>query len=213
MMIVHYIWIGADEVPIPYLNNFRKCVALNPSFQFQIWKNQDCTNLLNEHELLEYWSSLTFACKCNLLKYLVLHKFGGIYTDFDIKWKIPFIKILNDFDLGYHDLILTILDNNPIQVNGKLVELMDDPFIVSKPNILGGCINYCRNRTDLKYDGEIYKNIQELRIHKTEPIGPFGLTEWLYKNNIRFAGFHQMTLLDHSGYFGEHEQRMNWKNI
>ena len=91
----------------------------------------------------------------------------------------------NDFEFGYHDLILTILDNNPIQINGKLVELMDDPFIISKPNILGSCINYCKNRTDLKYDGEIYTHTQELKIHKTEPIGPFGLTEWLYKNNIK----------------------------
>jgi hypothetical protein len=211
-MKVHYIWIGTEEIPFKYLDNFKKCTSLNPIFSFQIWKNHDCINILDEYGLSNYWLELTFICKCNLLKYLILHKFGGIYTDFDITWKISFTKILNDFNFGYNDLILTVLDNNPININNNLVDLLDDPFIVSKPNILGACINYCKNRNKLKYDGDFFIKNKQLKIHDLEPIGPFGLTEWIYFNNIKFSSFHQSMLLDKNGYFGKHEQKTIWKS-
>ena len=209
-LTVHYIWIGTD-VPSKYLSNFQKCASLNPNYNFQIWKTDDCVKLLKEHDLLEYWSTLSFICKCNLLKYLILNKFGGIYTDFDITWKVKFDKILYDFNFPGVDLLLTIIDNNPIRVDGQLVQLYDDPFIVSKPNILGSCINFCKNRKDLKYDGELYKTTKTLKTHTLEPIGPFGLTEWLFKHPTKINAFNQSVLLDHNGYFGIHEQKGAWR--
>jgi hypothetical protein len=88
---------------------------------------------------------------------------------------------------------------------------MDDPFIISKPGIFGGCINYCRNRTNLKSDGELYEKTREIKNHKLEPMGPFGLTEWLIHDKIRFSYFPQETLLDHNGFFGAHQQKSTWK--
>lgn len=212
-MKVNYIWIGTQEVPSKYISNLQKCASLNPNFQFQVWRNEECINLLQENNLFDYWTTLSFICKCNLLKYLILDKFGGIYTDFDIAWKVPFIKILNDFNFANVDLIATILDSNPIIVGNQPINLVDDPFLASKSNILGNCIEYCKNRTDLKYDGEIYLSTKELKTHKTEPIGPFGLTEWILNSNIKVSTFTQSTLLDHNGFFGVHDQKMNWKNI
>jgi hypothetical protein len=101
---------------------------------------------------------------------------------------------------------------NSIFINNNLVDLLDDPFIVSKPNILGACINYCKNRNKLKYDGDFFIKNKQLKIHDLEPIGPFGLTEWIYFNNIKFSSFHQSMLLDKNGYFGKHEQKTIWKS-
>ena len=179
-MDVNYIWIGG-EVPLHYMNNYNKCFKLNPQFSFNIWRNEDCLDLISEFGLTEIFNSLSFICKCNLLKYAILHKFGGIYTDFDITWKQPFLKIMND------------------------------PFIISKPNIFGSCIAYCRNRTQLKYDGEIYESTGQLKIHKLEPFGPFGLTEWLSYDKINYSHFLQETLLDTNGFFGVHQQKSIWK--
>jgi hypothetical protein len=200
-MNVHYIWIGNNEIPSNYLTNFRNCTKLNPEYQFTIWKTTDCLQLVEEHGLMEIFKPLSFICKCNMLKYLVLHKYGGIYTDFDIKWKYPFSKIIHNYNYPNVDIVLTSV--NPT--------LMDDPFIISKPGLFGGCINYCRNRTNLKNDGELYEKTREIKIHKLEPMGPFGLTEWLIYNKINFSYFPQETLLDHNGFFGDHQQKSTWK--
>ena len=200
-MNVHYIWVGG-EVPPQYMNNFKKCSKLNPQFSFNIWRNEDCLKLVSEFGLIEMFNSISFICKCNLLKYIVLHKFGGIYTDFDITWKQPFLKIMNDFNYPNVDIVLTSTNEST---------LMDDPFIISKPNIFGSCIAYCRNRTQLKYDGEIYESTGQLKIHKLEPFGPFGLTEWLSYDKINYSHFLQETLLDTNGFFGVHQQKSIWK--
>ena len=41
--------------------------------------------------------------------------------------------------------------------------------------------------TKFKIHIELYEKTKKLSIHKLEPFGPFGLTEWLYtKSNIKF---------------------------
>lgn len=209
-MIIHFIWIGNDEIFQQYISNYQKCIKLNNGFDSLIWRNEDCLRLLEQYNLVEQWSKLTFICKCNFLKYLILDKFGGIYTDFDILWKVPFYKIINDFDFSQKDIILTSISNSYIYKN-NVGSLMDDPFIISKPNIFKKCIDYCLNRTNLKYDGEYYHKTNQLMTHKLEPVGPFGLTEWLIEKNINFTHFPQETLLDNKGYFGVHAQKTNWK--
>jgi hypothetical protein len=200
MMDIHYIWIGG-EIPANYIKNFQKCTRLNPSFNFKIWRNEDCLALIEEYGLAEVFTPLSFICKCNLIKYIVLHKFGGIYTDFDIEWKVPFFKIMNDFNFPNVDLILTQTSD----------PLFDDPFIISKPNIFGSCISYCKNRTNLKIDGELYKRTGEIKNYVLEPFGPFGLTEWLQNRKIIFSYFPQETMLDNNGFFGNHYQKSDWK--
>jgi hypothetical protein len=212
-MNVHYIWLGNDTIPQNYINNFQKCSGINSGFLFQTWKNNDCLKLLEENNLLEYWSGLSFICKYNLVKYLILDKFGGIYTDFDIIWKQPFWKVMNDFKFGEADIIATVLDASYIDDKGIRYPLIDDPFIISKPNILGPCIEFCKNRIHLKNDGDHYLKTGELVLHKSEPVGPFGLTEWVYKNQIKMHYFAQQGMLDHNGYFGNHLQKNNWKSL
>ena len=138
-MTIHFIWIGSNEVvPQSYTFNYQKCIRLNPGYNYLLWKNEDCLKLLKRYDLVEQWSKLTFISKCNFLKYLILDKFGGIYTDFDIAWKIPFSKIMYDFGFPQKDIILTSVSNSYVYKDG-IGPLMDDPFIISKPNILGNC--------------------------------------------------------------------------
>lgn len=212
-MKVHYIWLGNDMIPSNYIKNFQECARINSNFPFQIWKNDDCLKLLDENNLTEYWSGLSFICKYNLIKYLILDRFGGIYTDFDISWKQPFFKIITDFRFGDVDIVSTVLDLSFIDDDGALYPLIDDPFIISKPGILGPCIEYCKNRVNLKNDGDIYLKTGQLITHKSEPIGPFGLTEWALKNKLKISYFAQQGMLDNNGYFGNHLQKNNWKNL
>ena len=201
-MEIHYIWIGNSNIPKKYISNYQKCVDLNKGFKFNIWQTEECLKLIEYYDLGNIFSSLSFISKCNLLKYVVLQKYGGIYTDFDITWKQPFAKIMNDFNFPNVDVVLTSTNENT---------LIDDPFIISKPNIFGSCITYCKNRTNLKYDGEIYEKTKQLVVHSLEPFGPFGLTEWLNVNQINYSYFPQEILLNSNGFLGIHEQKSIWK--
>ena len=213
-IIVHYIWIGGEDIPHPYLLNYQKCISLNQNdFTFMIWRNNDCISLLNQYNLFEYWSKLTFICKCNFLKYLILDKFGGIYTDFDITWKQPFFKIFNEFNYPINDIIITALNTDYLDKNNQVKWLLDDPFIISKPGIFGECIEYCMNRSQLKIDGEIFLKTGQQIQHKLEPIGPFGLTEWMYINKYKYSIMLQKGKLDNNGHFGIHTQQTNWKKF
>ena len=199
MIDVHYIWIGGSEIPSLYLANYQRCIQLNPSCNFLVWKNDECMKLVEEYGLMDVFTPLTFICKFNLIKYIVLHKFGGIYTDFDIEWKVPFGEIANKYNFPNVDIVLS----------STLTPIIDDPFIITKPNIFGGLINYCKNRTELKYDGELYMETGKLEIHKSEPFGPFGLTEWI--KNMKYTSFPQQSLLDSNGRYGIHSQKSGWK--
>ena len=200
MNTVHYIWIGGSEISSPYLINYERCSQLNPNFNFRIWKDEEGLQLINEYGLKEIFDSSTFICKVILIKYLILNKFGGIYTDFDIEWKLPFNEIISKYP--DKDLILT----------HTLTPVMDDCFIVSKPNILGSCVSHCIKRTNLMNDGELYIETGRLEISKLEPFGSFGLTEWLKNNSILYQSFLQQGLLDSNGIYGNHEQQLSWKS-
>ena len=203
MMDVHYIWIGGD-IHKHYLDNFQKCSRLNPSFNFRIWRNDECLALIEEYGLMETFTSLSFICKYNLIKYLILHKFGGVYTDFDIKWKQSFSKIMSDNNFPNVDVVLSAVP--PMYV-------LDDPFIISKPNIFGGCVAYCKNKDkkDWVVDGDLHLRTGIIKIHSAEPFGPFSLTEWARKNQINYGFFLQDAFLDRNGFYGDHQQVNTWK--
>ena len=212
-MNIHFIWIGGQQIPPKYIDNFNTCQKLNPKSSCILWGNDQCLTLLEENNLVEYWNTLSFICKCNLLKYLILDKFGGIYSDLDITWKIPFTKILNDYEFSHFQALFTVVNSYPINVGSSnvLVNLIDDPFIACRKGILGKCIEYCQTKTNLKYDGELYKSTRQLQTHKLEPVGPFSLTEWLYtKSNIKFNLMVQIDLLNGKCFYGKHDQKGEW---
>jgi len=212
-MLIHYIWIGSNSIPQEYLLNLERCKQLNPQYEFKVWENDESLQLLKDNNYVEYWSNLTFICKYNMIKYLILDKFGGIYTDFDIYWNKPFQEIFNTFSTP-SKILLSANDYSSIPIDGKVVHLLDDPFICSEPGMFGACLEYCMNRTKLVNDGDIYLETGELKSHKSEPIGPFGLTKWVYYNNININYFTQSGNLDQlKGRFGFHRQKGDWNKF
>jgi hypothetical protein len=201
-MIIHTIWLGSD-IPVRYHSNIKIHQQLNNGFHFIHWSDNDVIRLLNEYDLLELYNKLTFINKFNLAKYIILDKFGGVFTDLDIKWKKPFMQIMNEFNFNNVDLILTHSTYPNFYIDNKLMVLLDDPFIISKPQVLKKCIDYRVKRT-LRIDPKTNQT------HKAEPIGPFLLTEWVYYNDIKISMFNQEYYLDWNGYYGNHEQLGLW---
>jgi hypothetical protein len=193
-MMIHYIWIGGD-IPVKYMSNIRSCSQLNPSYQITYWKDNDIISLISKLDLIELYNSLSFMGKCNLAKYAVLAKYGGIVTDLDIKWKKPFYQIERDNNFPQADLIVTYPFTS---------DLFDEAFIIAKPGLFNDCLEYSKQRTNLKID------ISTGEQHKLEPIGPFLLTEWINRKNINVSYFSQANYLDGNGHYGNHEQLGLW---
>jgi hypothetical protein len=210
-LIVHYVWLGKNEVPQEYLKNFNSSLHINYEFYHKIWNDNNAEELLRKYNVLDYSSTLSFISKYNLIKYLILHEQGGIYSDFDIKWKVPFTKILQQYNFNQIDFLTTIQTTGMMHVEGIQVPILDDPFFVSKKNILGSCVTFCRSRTELIFDGELYNEKGILKHHSSEPIGPFGLTQWAAKTKQKFGFFTQKEYLDEKGWYGIHAQKMTWK--
>ena len=211
-MLIHYVWRGSKPIPPEYLSNLERCKQLNPQHEFKIWGNENILQILKDNNYIEYYSSLpNIITKVCFFRYLVLNKFGGVYSDFDIDWKVPFDIILkeNTPDTG---LLLTFNPYSSTIIDNKNIYLLDDPFIYSEKNKLDGCLEYCKNRTQLKNDGDWYLKTGELRQHPLEPVGPFGLTEWVYYNDIDINYFSQVGFIDQfKGKYGIHKQQTNWK--
>lgn len=201
-MIVHSMWLGSD-VPVRYHNNIKIHQQLNPGFHFMYWSDNDIIRLLDEYNLKDIYYSLHFMSRFNLAKYILLDKFGGVFTDLDIKWKKPFIQIMNDYNFNQVDLILTHSAYSDFYINNELKVLIDDPFIIAKQGVLSKCIDYRVNRV-------LRINPSTNKVHKVEPIGPFLLTEWIHYNNIKVSVFSQEHYLDGNGHYGNHEQLGLW---
>ena len=192
--MIHYIWIGGD-IPVKYMPNIKLCAQLNPSYQITYWRDNDIFSLISKLDLIDLYNNISFIGKCNLAKYVVLAKYGGIVTDLDIKWKKSFYQIEKDNNFPQVDLVLTY----PF-----IPEVFDDAFIIAKPGVFNDCIEYSKQRTNLKIDLSTGKQ------HKLEPIGPFLLTEWINIKNINVSYFSQANYLDGNGHYGNHEQLGLW---
>ena len=200
--MIHTIWLGSD-IPVRYHNNIKTHRQLNLGFQFVHWSDNDVINILNEYNSIDTYNTLPFLGRFNLAKYTILDKFGGVFTDLDIKWKKSFIQIMNEHNFNDVDLILTYTGYSGFYLNDERKFLLDDPFVIAKKEVLKKCLDYRLNRT-LRIDPDTNE------VHKSEPIGPFLLSEWVYNNNIKVSSFSQKNYLDWSGYYGDHEQFGLW---
>lgn len=98
---IHFIWIGSS-IPEKYVDNILKCKELNPDYKIYVWLDkqapekllnnvtcQDLTKFKSMHEeILNTISSN--AGKADILRYEIVYRYGGIYSDVDVIFVKPF---------------------------------------------------------------------------------------------------------------------------
>ena len=198
------MWMGS-QIPVRYYSNIDRFRSINPGFHHMHWEDRDVENILGEYGFSNLYLSMpSFITKFNLAKYTILDRFGGVFTDLDIEWRKSFLEIMRDQGFDHADMILTHpADTKHYYINGQLVYLLDDPFVITRPNLFGQCINF-RNSRSLRIDPKTGVT------HKAEPIGPFLLTEWIYAKGIKHRAFSQPQFLSRVGHYGYHEQLDLW---
>ena len=98
--IIHQIWSGIEE-PLPEF--FRELTETwkkhHPDWEYIFWDNERMNSFIQEF-YPEYWTSYNAAKyniqKWDLIRYLILHHFGGMYVDVDYECLESFESLLEN---------------------------------------------------------------------------------------------------------------------
>ena len=217
--IINYIWQGPSSIPKYYIDNVSICQKLNPYYQINIWYDTDCNILIEKYNFNEIYKTLHGIQRYNFIKYLIMHDIGGVYTDFDIKWKQSF-DFLMQLPKRYHGdywplnvKYRTMSDIYfPCYINTDII-IADDPFFIVAPGKLLECIKHCMNRdcNSYKLDIELFYKTGKKQIHVSEPYGPYGLTEWLQQNDIQFNLFFSQEVIERESLYANYLNGQSWR--
>lgn len=103
--IIHQIWFNTIPTPkdaTEVFKTFRKyCeswISMNPNIRYHLWNLEDCNNLIKyiypEYEKLikRYEYQIQF---CDVIRYFILKRYGGLYVDCDYQCIKSFEDIFN----------------------------------------------------------------------------------------------------------------------
>ena len=84
--ILHHIWIGNN--PIPDVNNYAATTVMktHSDFEYKLWKDDDADKFIKTEfpEYYEKYNNLPRKIlKIDMLRYFIMYKIGGLYTDMD----------------------------------------------------------------------------------------------------------------------------------
>lgn len=92
--ILHHVWIGPNPLPDmekSFINSWKK---FHSDWRFMLWNNNTINNLeINNNckEAIEK-SGERYACQADVVRYIAVHAFGGVYVDTDVEC----FKTIND---------------------------------------------------------------------------------------------------------------------
>ena len=84
-LIIHQTWKTKD-LDGKFKQGVQSWKTLNPEFEHRLYDDTDCLNFvkINYPMYLQFYKNLELPVhKADIFRYLVIHKYGGIYTDID----------------------------------------------------------------------------------------------------------------------------------
>lgn len=131
--IIHYIWIGNNEMPeeqADYINHWKE---LCPDYVFMKWDKERFESEFPHDDLFYISNTNNYGFLSDYIRLKVLYKYGGIYMDTDVEMKKNLDEFLNQhMFLGY--IFSCLLGTAVIgcEPEGKeikeLFQLMNDMF-------------------------------------------------------------------------------------
>lgn len=118
---LHQIWLGSELPPIyrPLIEKFK---LLHPDWEYTLWTDRQVANLDFQNKPL-FLESKNYGQKSDILRYEILHRFGGVYLDLDFVAVKPLNHLLKlDFFAGI------AYDPAPNLLNGAIGSSPDNNF-------------------------------------------------------------------------------------
>lgn len=89
---IHRIWLGSDPMPAEHERFGESFARHHPGWAMRLWTERDLAQL--DIGAREQARARTRAELANLVRYEVLHRFGGVYVDTDVECLRPFAPLL-----------------------------------------------------------------------------------------------------------------------
>jgi mannosyltransferase OCH1-like enzyme len=81
--LLHFIWIGSP-VPEKYRQNVEAFRVHNPDWMVRVWTDERVRELdLRNRDLFD--AETNMGAKADILRYELVHQFGGVYLDIDMR--------------------------------------------------------------------------------------------------------------------------------
>jgi inositol phosphorylceramide mannosyltransferase catalytic subunit len=93
---IHRVWLGEEPMPAEHEHFGETFAQHHPGWEMRLWTDDDMPELditATERERARTASELS-----NLVRYEVLHRFGGVYIDTDVECKRPLAPLLRGID-------------------------------------------------------------------------------------------------------------------
>jgi hypothetical protein len=195
--LVHYIWVGSDPIPESYKANVNRAMSINPDYTFKIWTESEIIPILNEYAT-QYQHSTIFH-KLQIARYIILDKFGGLYSDLDIWWKIKFDTV---YGIIADDCELVFPKRNSLYFynRGQKTDLIDDFVIIAKPGKTKKFLKYCEQN----------QGKRDSKNPKTDPYSVYALTEWLFTEDKKAFLNHKLISSAPESLFAVHVNKTTW---
>ena len=106
--IIHQSWIGSNPAPSHCSGYAKIWKELHPSWEYKLWTNKDIGSILsraphnavsafNNHAIGKTYSAA--ACQADILRYLIVLKYGGVYVDIDFECFKPIDDLISGKNL------------------------------------------------------------------------------------------------------------------
>lgn len=84
--IIHQIWIGPNKPPRLWMKTFYvDYIKAFPDWEYKLWTEKEIEEL-NMANKKYYDEEFKLAIKCDMVRYEILNKYGGIFVDADSVW-------------------------------------------------------------------------------------------------------------------------------
>lgn len=150
--IIHFIWIGNNKIPDPYIEYIESWIKNHNDYKFCFWNDENIPILINQKY---YDDAKTYAMKADILRYELLYFFGGIYVDTDFLCIKSIDKLIVKYDgfsgyesdkyiaiglMGfkkYDNMLFNIIKNIPYNIiinydNNKSIPELTGPIYFTK---------------------------------------------------------------------------------
>ncbi|KAL4229091.1 hypothetical protein ACF0H5_012130 [Mactra antiquata] len=124
--IIHQQWFD-HNVPCRFHDNIRSFLILNPDYEYYIWTIESARRLIQERhvDLLETFDNYKDSIRrANMIKYVVLYEYGGIYADLDIKCLRNLDRIINNYScvlVPEPYVVTTLIYNTELTITNSLM--------------------------------------------------------------------------------------------
>ena len=142
---IHQIWLGKKGVPKKSIKWMRSWKRFNPDWEYKLWDEENIKEL-KVSDFNVYSQEINPGYRSDILRYIILNKFGGLYadTDFECLKSIP-TNILN------YKFVAGVMFGNKPSIGNSL--LLSSPNSLILKNILS-------NIKPAEYKNEIYHIIK-----------------------------------------------------